>query len=305
MNLIEEGFAVGIPAPGEDHFRTAQPARIGNVWARGKDYFEADRVVAAAVLAAVPHQQVVADITREHGALSVRALAQAGHDQFLDLGCGFPPARRDELPGILGLSTHEIVHELQPQARIVYVDFDYHVIAHARVLYSGLTVGPDPVAVLADITRVPALLERLAERGVVDFERPVAVLLHDVLPWIGDRPVRALMADLRALLPAGSALSVSHAITQHPSGQRRSVQAVYRAHKITYRPRTVKAVRGLFGGWADLKGAARVCLVPAARYHPAHSRTGQLAGLRAAYAGIAVKPPRLDRFRTTVKGSPA
>ncbi|MFF4449972.1 SAM-dependent methyltransferase [Streptomyces sp. NPDC001502] len=298
MNLIEEGLAVGIPAPTEDALRSVRPSRVHDVWARGKDFYEADVLAATAIGEAFPLQQTAVDITREYGAWSVHCLAERGFTQFLDLGSGFPPSRRQDVPAILSLSTHEIAHRVQPEARVVYVDVDHDVIAHSRVLYVGRTSGPEPAAVLADITHMRSLIGRLTSGRLLDFASPVAVLLHDVLPWIEDGPVQELMADLRDLLPADSAVSVSHATARLRAPGVRRVPTVYRAHGIAYRQRRLSTLRPLFGAWPDLRGGARVALAPAARYHREHSRYQDPVHLSSAYAGIAVKPPRIARTRT-------
>jgi hypothetical protein len=49
---------------------------------------------------------------------------EAGIGQFLDIGTGLPTAD----------NTHEVAQRIAPQARIVYVDNDPIVLAHARVV---------------------------------------------------------------------------------------------------------------------------------------------------------------------------
>ncbi|MFB7175947.1 SAM-dependent methyltransferase [Streptomyces sp. NPDC056254] len=276
---------------------TACPARVYEVWVGGENAYAADLQLAAEVNQRFPLQQTAVNIVREYGTLSVSLLARGGFTQFLDLGSGFPPpSRRIGLSGGVHLSTHEIAQRVQPNAQVVYVDIDPDVVARTCGIGARAQRRPEPVAVLADIIQMRALMERLDKDRLLNLRSPVAVLLHDVLPWIeGDDHVQSLMTDLRELLPTGSAISLSHATRGLQTPGIRQVPAVYRAHGITYRHRCLTLLRALFGAWPDARGGARVAVAAAARYHPEHSRAMDPPYLSSAYAGIGLKPPRVGR----------
>jgi hypothetical protein len=130
----------------------------------------------------------------------VRLLAEAGFDQFLDLGTGIPG------PG----NTGEVARSIRPGARIVYVDNDPIVAVHSRALLAGC--DPDVTAVVqADIREPKTILESESVRGVLDFDRPIAVLMVAVLHFIRDAEDPAgIVAAFRDAVPSGSRLVISH-----------------------------------------------------------------------------------------------
>jgi hypothetical protein len=152
----------------------AHSARVYDYWLGGKDNFEADRKVAEAVIAARP--TVVRDIraNREFLGRAVRYLAaEAGIRQFLDLGTGIPAAD----------NTHEVAQKAAPESRIVYVDNDPIVLAHARALLASTPEGA--CAYLdADLKDTEKILEQAAR--TLDFTQPVAVLFIGVMHLVAD-----------------------------------------------------------------------------------------------------------------------
>jgi hypothetical protein len=118
-------------SPGFD-ISVAHPARVYDYWLGGKDHFEADRVAAEEVIAVRP--TIIRDIRANRAFLgrAVRFLAgEAGIRQFLDIGTGIPSAD----------NTHEVAQAVAPESRIVYVDNDPIVLAHARALLTSTPEG--------------------------------------------------------------------------------------------------------------------------------------------------------------------
>lgn len=129
---------------------------------------------------------------------AVEALAESGIDQFLDLGAGLPSAG----------NVHEVAQGVNPAARVVYVDNDPVVLAHARAL---LATDERTVAVAGDFLDPSGILVDPAVRGHLDFSRPVAVLLVAVLHFVPDEADPAgCVAVLRDAVAPGSALVLSH-----------------------------------------------------------------------------------------------
>jgi hypothetical protein len=178
----------------------AHIARVYNYWLGGKDHFAADRAAGEATTSVYPGIRLSAQANRAFLARVVRYLAQVeGIRQFLDIGTGLPTAN----------NTHEVAQAAAPDSRIVYVDNDPLVLAHARAL---LTSSPQGVTAYldADLRDTGKILREAAE--TLDFSRPVAIMLIAVLHYIpGLAEARDIVAELLAAVPPGSFVAVSHA----------------------------------------------------------------------------------------------
>jgi hypothetical protein len=175
------------------------PARVYDAWLGGKDNFAADRAAAEALLAAFP---ATIESVRANRAFLQRAVgylaAEAGLRGFLDIGTGLPSAP----------NTHQVAQRAAPRSRVVYVDNDPIVLAHARALLTS--GGPGRTDYIDADLRDPGKLLREAAR-LLDFNQPVAVLLIDVMHFISDeyRPYDIVATLLDAVAP-GSYLAMSH-----------------------------------------------------------------------------------------------
>jgi hypothetical protein len=172
-------------------------ARVWNYWLGGKDNYEVDRIAGEEFKKIYPPIEVHARAARAALGRAVRYLvAEAGIRQFLDVGTGLPTVD----------NTHEIAQRLVPECRVVYVDNDPLVLAHARAL---LTSGPHGGTryIHADIRRPRAILDEARE--LLDFTRPVGLILSGILGLVpeADDPW-ALARELVAALPSGSHLVV-------------------------------------------------------------------------------------------------
>jgi len=179
--------------------RHAHSARVYNYWLGGKDNFAADREAAERAIAANPG--IITDVRagRAFQARAVRYLAsECGVRQFLDIGTGLPTAN----------NTHEIAQAAVPDARVVYVDNDPIVLAHARAL---LTSSPEGATAYleADLRNTAEILEAAAR--TLDFGQPVALMLLVILHLIPDADdPPGIVARLMQALPAGSYLVLTH-----------------------------------------------------------------------------------------------
>jgi len=174
-------------------------ARVWNFMVGGRDNFEADRAAARELIAAAP---VMADVARASRSFLRRVVmflaAEAGIRQFLDIGTGIPTAG----------ATHELAQEVGPASRIVYVDNDPVVIAHARALVLSRPEGV--VSCLEADAREPAAIIDAARR-TLDFGQPVAIVMIGVLNFIeGPGLVAAVLRALVAALSQGSYLVIAH-----------------------------------------------------------------------------------------------
>jgi len=173
----------------------AHQARVYDYWLGGKDNFAADREVGDKAVQAYPDLAVAARANRAFLGRAVRFLAaEAGIRQFLDIGTGIPSEN----------NTHEVAQGVAPQSRIVYVDNDPIVLAHARALLTSIPEGR--TAYLdADANDPDAILARAAE--TLDFSQPVAITLLLILHVIKDP--YALTSRLVDAVPPGSYLAIS------------------------------------------------------------------------------------------------
>jgi hypothetical protein len=177
----------------------AHIARVYDYWLGGKDNFEADRTAGEEALAAYPDLVSSVRANRAFLARGVRFLAaEAGIRQFLDIGTGIPSAN----------NTHEVAQAVAPQSRVVYVDNDPIVLAHARALLVGRPEGTTDY-LDADLRETEKILDHA--RGLLDLSQPVAVMLVAVLHLIGpeDHP-HSIVGQLMDAVPSGSYLLLSH-----------------------------------------------------------------------------------------------
>jgi O-methyltransferase involved in polyketide biosynthesis len=213
------------------------PARVHDHWLGGKDSYGADRAAADDVSDLAPWVPGAARADRDFTRRTVAALARAGTDQFLDLGCGLPT----------GEPIHELVLRRRPGARVVYVDHDPVVLSHTRAMVTGqpeITVRP------GDLRHAGPLLDDPALRSHLDLGRPVAALVTAVLQHLTDDEAGALLAGLRERLAVGSTLVVSQLTC--PGGGTpgdREAARCYAAAVGPLFPRDGERLTALLDGW--------------------------------------------------------
>jgi predicted O-methyltransferase YrrM len=167
----ESGSAADDPdrVPPEINTGVAHPARIYDYLLGGKDNFAADRAVADAVAKAMPSARAMVRANRDFLGRAVHYLVtEAGVRQFLDIGTGIPTAG----------NTHEVAQAAAPQSRVVYVDNDPIVLAHARALMTSDPAGA-PAFIQADLQDPDKILDDPALRRTLDLGEPVALMLID------------------------------------------------------------------------------------------------------------------------------
>ena len=181
-----------------------QTARIWNYWLGGKDNFAVDRQVGDEIRKAFPD---IVDNARASRAFLVRAVThvtrEGGIRQFLDVGTGLPTAD----------NTHEVAQRVAPESRIVYVDFDPLVLAHARAL---LTSSPEGVTDYIDADGRDSAKVLAEAARTLDLGKPVALIMSGILGHVtDDDEAREMVRAYVAALAPGSyfiALDGSHSI---------------------------------------------------------------------------------------------
>jgi hypothetical protein len=205
--------------PPEIDTSKAHSARMYDYFLGGKDNFAADRETAGKALEAWPAMRTAARENRAFLGRAVRYLAaEAGITQFLDIGSG--------LPGVGNV--HEVAQEVNPAARVVYVDNDPIVLAHGRALLVSSPEGRS-VYIDADMREPEKILSHPLTQDTLDFTRPVALMLVSVLHFFtGDDQVRRIVGPLVDALPPGSYVTASHATSEFAPETREAGQAYTR-----------------------------------------------------------------------------
>ncbi|WP_037871311.1 SAM-dependent methyltransferase [Streptomyces sp. SPB074] len=233
----------------------AHPARVYNVWLGGKDHYPVDQE--AAELAARANPGIVPSVRANRAFLgrAVEYLAARGVRQFLDIGTGIPAAD----------NTHEVAQRVAPSSRIVYVDNDPVVLAHARALLVSSPEGATDY-VQADLREPEKILEEAAR--TLDFAEPVGLMLIAVLQYLRDAedPWDVVRRLLEPLAP-GSFLVLSHPASDIGADEVAASMRVYNeraADHAAATPRTRERV-GEFTAGLDLLDPG---VVPLNRWHP-------------------------------------
>jgi O-methyltransferase involved in polyketide biosynthesis len=251
----------------------AHPARVYDYWLGGKDNYQSDRDAAEQVIAAMPSILPGVRANRAFLRRAVEYLAgDVGIRQFLDVGTGLPTAQ----------NTHEVAQSVAPESRVMYVDNDPIVLAHARALLTSSPQGATTY-IEADARDPDTILA--AAREFLDFSQPVAVMILCVLQYVpdDDHPGQIVSRLMNAAGP-GSYLALSDGTSDIDSERGAQATASYNArlgrNRITPRPRA--QIAAYFSG-LDLVEPGLVPLhewrVPAGAAQPVP-----------AYAGMARKP---------------
>jgi hypothetical protein len=259
-------------------FDTSVPhsARVYDYLLGGKDNYAVDRLAGEHLLQAYPNLAFTVRANRAFLARAVRFLVtEMGIRQFLDIGTGIPTAS----------NTHEVAQAAAPDSRIVYVDNDPIVLAHARALMTSTPEGACDY-LDADMHDPDTILP--AASRTLDFTKPVAVMLVGVLQFATDEAeAREIIHRLMAACAPGSFLTISHPASDIDADQfgeatRRFNEAAPEAERMTLRDRV--AVARLFSG-LDLVPPG---LVRVAEWRPDSELKAASPG--ALWAGIARKP---------------
>jgi hypothetical protein len=212
----------------------AHPARVYDVFLGGKDHYPVDREAAGAALAANPRGYLDVRHNRDFMRRAVTTLVRdEGIRQFLDVGTGLPTAE----------NVHQIAQAIVPDSRVVYVDNDPVVLAHARAL---LTSGPEGATdyIDADLKSPASILEEAAK--TLDFDQPVALCLVAILHFVEDDEAYPVVQELVEALPAGSRLVLSHLTEDLNPAKIRAVQETYTERGFTFVLRSKDEVARFF-----------------------------------------------------------
>jgi S-adenosyl methyltransferase len=262
-------------APPGVNINVPHSARIYDYWLGGKDNFAVDRAVGEAMIKAIPGMRYMAGENRKFVHRVARDLvAKEGIHQFLDIGTGIPTR-----PNL-----HEIAQQLDPSARVVYVDNDPIVLVHARALMVSKPEGRSEY-ISADLRDAASILEDKVLRSTLNFHEPIGLTLIAILMLLADNDDPwSLVAALRDALPSGSCLAITHPTADFAPDEVNQAVAAATGAGMTLVARSKEAVERFFGDWELLEPG----LVPVSSWRP----DAPVENPEAAYywAGVARKP---------------
>ncbi|NJP51288.1 SAM-dependent methyltransferase [Streptomyces sp. SBST2-5] len=253
---------------------TSRPhsARFWNYFIGGKDNYKVDREVGDQIKEIFPGLVDVAVSSRKFLGRAVRYLAgEQGIRQFLDIGTGLPTAD----------NTHEVAQRVAPDSRIVYVDNDPIVLAHAQALLTSTPEGKTAY-IDADMHDPDKVLEAAAE--TLDFSKPVGLMILNTLGHVDPyENARALVQRLMERLPSGSYLVISDS-TATSEPMIAAAEAYRNSGAVPYYVRAVEEIAGFFDGLKLVEpGVVRV-----PEWRPEEGAENGPADLDA-YCGVALK----------------
>jgi hypothetical protein len=205
-------------------------ARMYDYMLGGKDHYAVDRETAQRAMQSWPAVRTAVRENRTFLARAVRHLvAEVGIRQFLDIGTGLPS----------GDNVHEVAQRLEPECRIVYVDNDPIVLAHARALLTSDPRGATAY-IQSDLRQPEKILSNPSTREVLDFSKPVALILVAILHFVvdDDRPGE-IVRTLMDALPVGSYLVSSHVTPEHDPAGVHGLENTYRHGGVPAQARNV------------------------------------------------------------------
>jgi len=268
----EDAPSTGLP-PRQFDTTVPHSARIWNYWLGGKDNYAIDRQVGEHVAKLFPSIVDEARISRSFLRRAVRYLAaEAGTRQFLDIGTGLPTVD----------NTHQIAQQVAPECRIVYVDNDPLVLAHARALLTSSREGTAQY-IDADVHDPGAILAEAAKW--LDFTKPIAVIMNGIMGHVtDDDEACSIVTRLVDRLPPGSYMTLSDGSDTSEEGVE-SMKFYNQSGAVPYHLRSPKQIDRFFDGLELVEPG----IVPRNQWRPDITPPRSQAP-SAGYGGVARKP---------------
>jgi hypothetical protein len=239
-------------APPEIDLNRPSAARVYDYYLGGFHNFPADRAMAQEAIRMWPELPVMMQANRAFLHRAIRYAVRRGIAQFLDIGSGIPTVG----------NTHEVARQANPDCRVVYVDIDPIAVAHSRAI-----LGDDPATLVlqGDLRQPEAILSDERVRDLLDFDRPVAVLLVALLHFIPDADdPGGVVGRLRDALALGSMLIVSHASSDGQPELAARHQQLYARTPTPMTMRSKAEIESIFDGFVVQEPG----IVPIQRWRP-------------------------------------
>jgi len=226
MDKFPQGVDPNVPSP----------ARIYDYLLGGKDNFAVDRAAAEKILEHAPNAKEAAQANRRFLIRAVEYLADQGIRQFLDIGTGLPTMQ----------NTHEVAQSVAPDSKVVYVDNDPLVLAHARALLVNTTNEGVTTYVDCDFHEPKQII--MDARNVLDFTKPIAVMFMGVLGHARTYDdMRRIVSTMMEAVPSGSYLILWDGTTDSEAYVR-LCEEYAKTGGVPYYPRTQDEIRAVFEG---------------------------------------------------------
>jgi SAM-dependent methyltransferase len=198
-DLLETSMERPAWAPQGIDISVPSVSRIYDYYLGGSHNFEVDREAARKAMEFMPGLPKIMQANRAFMRRAVNYAAGEGVTQFLDIGSGIPTFG----------NVHEVAQKASAESRVVYVDHDPVAVSHSRAVLDG---NEQAGVVSADLRKPQQILDSPETTGLLDLERPVALLLVAVLHFLEDEDdPQSAVAELRDALAPGSLVIVTHA----------------------------------------------------------------------------------------------
>lgn len=220
--------------------RTPNNARMYDYALGGKDNFAADRAVADEFFESLSMKSLPTTENRRFMRRAVRFLLREGIRQFIDIGCGLPGRG----------NVHDLAHKVDPDARIVYVDYDPVVVTHYNAVLSSTATA---AAIHADARQADEVLTHPQVAKLIDFDRPVGLLMISVLDLITDQDPAGIVGTFREAMAPGSHLALAHTTYEGKSREELDTgAALLKPIREAWRLRNREQITGFFDGFEIL-----------------------------------------------------
>jgi S-adenosyl methyltransferase len=212
-------------------------ARLYDYYLGGTSNFRVDRAAAEHMRTLMPELSDAAWANRGFHQRAARWMAERGIRQFIDIGSGLPTSG----------NTHEAIQRASPGARVLYVDNDPMVAAHARDLLGD---GGTTRFVQADVRDPASILDSPQARELIEPGQPAGLLMTAVMHFIPDElDPWGLVGQYLAAVAPGSYLALSHAtMDQIPPRMVAAALEMYQRAAEPLYPRTRAEVERFFDG---------------------------------------------------------
>lgn len=227
-------------------------ARVYDFLLGGGHNFASDRMVGEKVLSILRDGRQIAASNRSFMRRAVLLMMQQGITQFLDLGSGIPTVG----------NVHEIAQQQNPDARVVYVDYDEVAVSHSQLILEG---NENAGVVQADMCRPDDVLTDPVVKDLIDFSQPVGLLMVAVLHFVSDEKGPAeVVARYRDAVPPGSLIALSHLTADFKPQEMGAVAEAMKHSRDPMYFRSHEAFSAMFEGMEVLQPG----IVAAPHWHP-------------------------------------
>ncbi|PTB68601.1 DUF574-domain-containing protein [Trichoderma citrinoviride] len=212
-------------------------ARMYDFYLGGKNNFESDRAAVAAVKQALPNIFEIAAEGRHFLRRVIRYMCFQGIEQFIDIGSGLPSAD----------NTHQVAQRVNPNARVVYVDIDDAAVIQGRQILNG---DPSTAFIQGSVLELEPILNHPETRNLIDFSKPVGVVMMGLLHFFDIPTDRAILKQLHEDLAPGSLVGFSHGVLDYQNEN--AIKEVLDAYARTPTPlimRTMDDIKKIMEGY--------------------------------------------------------